>query len=203
MYGLTDPAQQVDIAFWYILGISLVLLIGITVTMIVFVVKYERHKHPEPADIRGNWKLETAWMVIPTIIALSMFYFGWTGFTGLRNVPDNAIDIEVIGQMYSWLFVYPNDKETENDLVVPEGLPIKLTITSSDVLHSLYIPAFRIKSDAVPGMETYAWFLAKQTGSFAVQCTEYCGVGHADMNAILRVVPLAEYEEWLEIDEDE
>lgn len=203
MYGLTDPAQQVDIAFWYILGISLVLLIGITVTMIVFVVKYDRRKHPEPADIRGNWKLETAWMVIPTIIALSMFYFGWTGFTGLRNVPDNAIEIQVIGQMYSWLFVYPNDKETENDLVVPEGTPVKLTITSEDVLHSLYIPAYRIKVDAVPGMETYTWFFPKQTGSFTVQCTEYCGVGHADMTATLRILPLAEYQEWLETEEDD
>ena len=88
----------VDQAFLYILGFSLVLLLGITITMIVFVVKYRRSKHPEPSDIRGNWKLEVLWTVIPSIIALSMFYFGWSSYTGLRNVPEDAIEIEVIAQ---------------------------------------------------------------------------------------------------------
>ena len=203
MITAPNPIAGVDQAFYYILGFSLVLLVGITITMILFVVKYRRSKHPEPSDIRGNWKLEVVWIVIPSIIALSMFYFGWSSYTGLRNVPENAIEIEVIAQQFSWIFVYPNDKETENDLVVPLGLPIKLNVTSTDVLHSLYIPAYRIKVDAVNGRYNYAWFLPDKLGSFFVQCTEFCGVGHAEMTATLRIVPLVEYEKWLEQDEED
>jgi len=203
MIPASNPVAGVNQAFYYILGFSLVLLLGITITMILFVVKYRRSKHPEPSDIRGNWKLEVLWTVIPSIIALSMFYFGWSSYTGLRNVPEDAIEIQVIAQQFSWLFVYPNDKETENDLVVPLARPIRLNVTSLDVLHSLYIPAFRIKIDAVKGRYNYAWFLPDKLGSFFVQCTEFCGVGHSEMNATLRIVPMAEYEHWLEQDEEE
>jgi len=203
MIPASNPVAGVNQAFYYILGFSLMLLLGITITMILFVVKYRRSKHPEPSDIRGNWKLEVLWTVIPSIIALSMFYFGWSSYTGLRNVPEDAIEIQVIAQQFSWLFVYPNDKETENDLVVPLARPIRLNVTSLDVLHSLYIPAFRIKIDAVKGRYNYAWFLPDKLGSFFVQCTEFCGVGHSEMNATLRIVPMAEYEHWLEQDEEE
>lgn len=203
MITVPNPVAGVNQAFYYILGFSLVLLLGITITMILFVVKYRRSKHPEPSDIRGNWKLEVLWTVIPSIIALSMFYFGWSSYTGLRNVPEDAIEIEVIAQQFSWLFVYPNDKETENDLVVPLGKPIKLNVTSSDVLHSLYIPAYRIKVDAVKGRQNYVWFLPDKLGSFFVQCTEFCGVGHSEMNATLRIVPMVEYEHWLEQEEED
>jgi len=203
MKGALNPLAGVDQAFLYILGFSILLLTGITITMIVFVVKYRRSKNPDPEDIRGNWKLEVVWTVIPSIIALSMFYFGWSSYTGLRNVPEGALEIQVTGQMYSWLFLYPNEKETENELVVPLGKPVKLRVTSSDVLHSLYISAYRIKVDAVPGMHTYAWFLPDKLGSYYVQCTEFCGVGHADMTATLRVVPEMEYTDWLDTDEEE
>ena len=198
----TNPAAGVDQAFLYILGFSFILLVGITITMIVFVIKYRRSKNPVPSDIRGNWKLEVVWVAVPTFIALSMFYFGWSSYTGLRNVPEGAIEIEVFGQMYSWIFVYPNDKETENELVVPLGKPVKLNITSSDVLHSLYIPVYRIKVDAVKGMKTYAWFLPDKIGSYFIQCAEFCGVGHSDMTAALRVVTEDDYSLWIEQEAD-
>lgn len=203
MNQAATPMAGVDQAFYYIVGISFLLLTGITITMIVFVIKYRRSKNPEPSDIRGNWMLEVAWTVIPSLIALSMFYVGWSSYMGLRNVPEDAIEIEVIGQQFSWLFVYANDKETENDLVVPLGQPVKLNITSTDVLHSFYLPAFRIKVDAVTGRYTYAWFMPDKLGTYFIQCTEFCGVGHADMTATLRIVPESEYEAWLETEEDE
>ena len=140
---------------------------------------------------------------MPTLIALSMFVIGWQSYVGLREVPADAIEIEVYAQMYSWIFVYPNDKETENELVVPLGSAVKLNITSEDVLHSFYLPAFRIKVDAVKGMETYAWFRADKLGVFDIQCTEFCGIGHYDMNAVLSIVARDEYLEWLETDEDD
>ena len=193
-----NPVNQVDRAFYYILGISVVLLVLITMTMVVFVIKYRRSKHPDPEDIRGNWKLEVVWTVIPTLIVLSMFSFGWSSYTGLRNVPPGALEIDVEAQMFSWLFYYPDGKESENELVVPLGKAIKLTITSVDVLHSLYIPAFRVKVDAVSGMSTYVWFNADKKGEFDIMCAEYCGVEHSLMRGTVRVVSPEEYRAWLE-----
>ncbi len=193
-----SPVKGIDIAFWYILGVSIFLLAAITIVMIVFVIKYSRSKNPEPSDIRDNWMLEVVWTIIPTIIALSMFTVGWTSYLGLRNVPEDAIEIDVIGQMYSWIFVFPNDKESENVLVVPEGKAVKLNITSEDVLHSFSLPAFRVKVDAVRGLDTYAWFMADRVGEFDILCVEYCGVDHAYMTAKLKIVPEKQYLEWLE-----
>ena len=198
MDKIISPVKQIDAAFIYIIGISLVLLTLITLTMIWFVIKYRRSKNPVPADIRDNWKLEIVWTIIPTLIALSMFWVGWASYAGLRDVPKNALEIDTIAQMYSWIFVYPNGKETDNELVVPIGRPIRLNITSDDVIHSLFIPAFRVKVDAVPGVKTYAWFYPEKPGRFFAQCTEFCGVGHADMTAVLRAVPPEEYQKWLE-----
>lgn len=198
-----NPIEKVDQAFIYIMGTSFVLLFLITAVMIYFVVKYRRSKHPVSADIRGNWKLELVWITIPTLMALSMFYVGWVAYTGLRNVPAGAIEIDVLGQKYSWILMYDNDKETENELVVPVGKPIKLNITSNDVVHSFFLPAFRIKVDAVKGITTYAWFLPDKLGEYIFHCTEYCGTGHAVMNGLVKVVPVDEYEKWLEMDEDD
>lgn len=194
--------QGVDLAFWYILGISIVLLFGITVVMVYFVVKYRRSRNPVPADIRDNYKLEIIWTIIPTLIALSMFYVGWHSYMGLRTVPKDAMNIEVSAQMFSWLFIYENDKEVQNELVVPVGRAIKLNITSVDVLHSFYLPAFRIKVDAVKGMKTYAWFRADEVGEYDIQCTEYCGTKHSAMVAKLKIVPQKEFDDWLAKEED-
>ncbi|MDK9707522.1 MAG: cytochrome c oxidase subunit II [Desulforhopalus sp.] len=196
------PVQGVDLAFWYILGISAVLLTGITVVMVYFVVKYRRSSNPHPADIRDNYKLEIIWTIIPTLIALSMFYVGWHSYMGLRTVPADAMQVEVSAQMFSWLFIYDNDKEVLNEIVVPVGRAIKLNITSVDVLHSFYLPAFRIKVDAVKGMKTYAWFRADEIGEYDIQCTEYCGTKHSAMVAKLRIVPQKEFDEWLAKEED-
>ncbi|HSL41411.1 MAG TPA: cytochrome c oxidase subunit II [Desulforhopalus sp.] len=193
-----SAVQGVDLAFWYILGISVVLLFGITAVMVYFVIRYRRSRHPVPADIRDNYTLEILWTIIPTLIAMSMFYVGWTSYIGLRTVPEGAMEVEVIGQQYSWIFVYENDKETENELVVPQGRAIKLNISSEDVLHSFYLPAFRVKVDAVKGMPTYAWFFADEVGEYDIQCTEYCGVYHWAMIAKLHIVPEEEFVSWLE-----
>lgn len=197
-----DPVASVDSAFLYIFGVSVFFLVAITAVMIYFVIKYRRSQNPIPTDIRGDWKLEVIWTVIPTIIALSMFWVGWTSYTGLRNVPDDAIEIEALGQMFSWIFIYDNDKETENELVVPENTPIKINIESLDVLHSFFIPAFRVKADAVKGLSTYVWFQTKDEGEYDIFCAEYCGTDHSLMTAKLKVVPIKEYEIWLEEEEE-
>ena len=201
MNGITDTVEQIDSVFLYILGTSLVLLLLVTVLMIYFAIRFRRSRNPEPSDIRGNWLLETVWTVIPTILALSMFYVGWQSYLGLRKVPAGAIEIEVIGQQFSWIFIYPNEKATEDELIVPRGSPIKLNVTSEDVNHSLFIPAFRVKIDAVKGLESYVWFFADEAGEYDVLCAEYCGVAHADMTGVLRIVEEPEYRAWLLVED--
>lgn len=193
-----NPVKGLDIAFWYILGLSVLLLIGITVLMIVFAVKYRRSKKPIPTDIRDNWILEVVWTVIPIILVLSMFVVGWTSYIGLRSMPEDGVEINVYARQFEWIFVYPNDKETVDELVVPYGKAIKLIINAIDVNHSFSLPAYRIKVDAVPGMETYAWFETDRMGDFDILCTEYCGVDHSSMVAKLHIVPEERYLQWLE-----
>jgi cytochrome c oxidase subunit II len=192
-----DPVVGIDRAFWYIFLVSAVLLTGITAVMIFFVIRYRRSRHPHPADIRDNWKLELLWTVIPTLIALSMFVVGWNSYTGLRTVPAGSVQISVLAQMFSWIFVYDNDKESENLLVVPENTPIKLNIQSLDVIHSFSLPAFRVKADAVKNFPTYVWFRTREPGEYDILCTEYCGLDHSQMVAKLRVLSRQDYEAWL------
>lgn len=192
-----DPVAGVDRAFWYIFIVSAVLLTGITLTMIYFVIHYRRSRNPNPSDIRDNWTLEILWTVIPTLIALSMFVIGWKAYTGLRTVPAGAVQIQVVAQMFSWMFVYGNDKISENLLVVPDHTPVKLNIESLDVIHSFYLPAFRVKADAVKHFPTYVWFRTNAPGEYDIFCAEYCGIGHSQMRAKLKVVSQKDYETWL------
>ena len=203
MNDIVNPVTLVDQSFYFIIGFSFVFLFAITLVMIYFVIRYRRSKHRTPADIRGNLLLESVWVILPTIIALSMFVSGWKSYTGQRTEPEGAIEIEVVAQSFVWLFYYPNEKETENELVVPVNTPIKLNITSEDVIHSLFIPAFRVKVDAVSGIETYAWFLPEKIGEYFFQCTEFCGTGHADMTGVVKVVTQEKYDEWVNQEDDE
>ncbi len=197
MNQLNNPtAQAVDSVLIYIFGFSLLLLLGITVVTIYFVIKYRRSKYPEPtSDVHGNWLLETVWTVLPLIIVMTMFWYGWVHYVGLTEVPKDAMEVNAVGRMWSWQFIYPDGRK-ETKLYVPVNKPVKVKLTATDVLHSFFVPAFRIKKDMVPGMETYVWFKATEPGSYDVQCTEYCGVGHADMLTTIEVLPEAEYAEW-------
>jgi len=198
MDQITNPLKEIDQTFIFITGFSLIMVIGITVAMLVFLFKYRRSVHPEPADIRGSYLLETLWTVLPTAIVLFMFYLGWQSFMGLRNVPPGAVEIKVYGQQFSWVLEYPNGKQIENEMVVPVRKPVKLTVTSLDVIHSLFIPSFKVKMDAVKGMKNYLWFFPDQEGEYSFYCTFYCGVGHSDMRGVLRVVSEPDYQKWLQ-----
>lgn len=196
MNGIVNPVQKVDFTFLLIFGISIIILILITFLMVYFIVRYNRKRNPEPADIEGNTLLEIIWTVIPTIVVLGMFYAGWDSFKALRNAPSNSLQIKVEGKMWSWRFIYPDGKVT-NELYVPVNKPVRLNITSLDVLHSFYVPAFRIKIDSVPGMQTYAWFQSDKTGDFDILCAEYCGTRHAYMLSKVHVLSDEEFEKWL------
>ncbi|WP_303720225.1 cytochrome c oxidase subunit II [Malonomonas rubra] len=198
MNSLANPtAQAVDSVLIYIFGFSLLLLLGITAATIWMVIKYRRSKYPEPtSQVSKNIWLETIWTLLPTLIVLTMFWYGWANYTGLRDVPKDALEVKATARMWSWTFEYP-DGRRENKLYIPVGKPVKVMLYSTDVLHSFFAPAFRIKRDTVPGMETYIWFEATEPGSYDVFCAEYCGVGHADMTTSIEALSDADYAAWL------
>ena len=187
--------QGVDTAFIVILGISLFFLVAITAAMIYFVVRYNRKRHPKPKDVKDNTRLEILWTAIPTLLVLVMFWYGWIGYTPMRRVPEGALTIKATGRMWSWNFEYENGKQSEF-LIVPVGKPVKLELYSPDVLHSLYIPAFRIKEDVVPGINNVMWFQSDKPGEYDILCAEYCGLRHAYMLSKVIVKPMEEYLAW-------
>lgn len=199
MMSFQDSAQTVDDIFLFIVAISVALLVGIVVTMVYFVFRYSRERNPEPQNIEGNLWLEITWIVIPLVLVLAMFFYGWKGFRFMRTVPPNALPVKAIGSMWQWNFEYENGR-TSAVLVVPSGRPVKLLITSRDVLHSLFIPAFRIKEDAVPGLQTYLWFLPDRIGDFDLFCSEYCGQGHSSMITKVRVIAAEDFLKWYQED---
>ena len=195
-FSAMTTTQAVDLVYLYVFGFCIVLLVGITATMVFFVLKYNRKTHPvpEPTPDSNAW-LETAWFVIPTLIALSMFWFGWKGYTTLIDVPPGAMVVHVTGRQWSWSFRYANGK-TSDELYVPVNKPVKLELTSLDVIHSFFVPAFRIKKDVVPGMTTYEWFRAPKEGSYDAFCAQYCGVGHSQMTTKVVAVAADKFEKW-------
>jgi len=194
---LITTTQAVDPVFMFIFWICLVLLIGITATMVFFVIRYHRSRAPQPtSQAEGNLWLEIIWTALPTVLVLAMFYYGWSGYLALRNVPKDALPVTVTARMWSWNFTYANGK-TSPKLYVPVGKPIRVELVSQDVLHGFYLPAFRVKRDVVPGMKNYAWFVATRPGSYDLFCSQYCGVGHSKMITTVEAIPPAEFAVWL------
>ncbi len=200
--GASNIAEHVDKAFIFIIGISILLLVSITAVMIYFVFKYHSSKNTKPENIEGNNLLEALWIAIPTVLVLFMFYYGWTGYKVMRDVPEGAMEVHVKARMWSWLFLYENGKKN-NVLYVPVGIPVKLTLSSQDVIHSFFVPAFRVKQDTVPGMETFVWFEPTKVGEYDIFCTEYCGLRHADMITKVVVMKEEEFKKWYEEEEGE
>jgi cytochrome c oxidase subunit 2 len=176
---------------------SIVMVIGISAVTIYFIFRYSRKRNPRATDIRGNIWLELTWMVVPTLIGLAMFYYGLTSFSYLtRDVP-GAMVVKVEAFQFGWQFEYANGVKSDQ-LKVPLDKDILLLITSRDVIHSFYAPAFRIKMDAVPGMTTKLRFKATEQGSYDILCAEYCGVAHSGMLSAVVVLPQDKYAAWYE-----
>ena len=189
--------QGVDTAFLVILGISFLFLIGLTVIMLVFIFKYNKKRNPKATQIEGSVKLEIIWTVVPFLLTMLMFYYGWAGWKPMQNIPDDAMEITVYGRMWNFTFEYDNGKRTDT-LFVPKDQPVKLNLVAMDVLHSLYIPAFRVKQDMVPGKENNSmWFEPQKEGVYELYCAEYCGLQHSYMYSYVKVMPEADFTDWL------
>jgi len=186
----------VDKVFLIILAISFFFMIAITAVMIYFVIKYNRKKNIPAVQLKDNMNLEIAWTVIPLLLTLLMFYYGYAAYLPMRQPPKNAMVIATTAKMWKWSFKYEGDKQSDT-LYVPLNKPVKLTLTSLDVIHGMFIPAFRIKQDVVPGRPNFVWFIPQQTGEFNIMCSAYCGVLHSSMLAIIKVVPENDFNTWL------
>jgi cytochrome c oxidase subunit II len=193
--GASTFVSGVDTAFVLIIGISMFFLVGITTTIIVFLVKYNKKRNPVATDIEGSTKLEIIWTVIPTILVLIMFFYGWNGYTPLSRMPKDALNVKVVSRMWMWKFEYPNGMVTDT-LYVPASKAVLLDMVSMDVIHSLYIPAFRIKQDVVPGKKNEMWFISNKPGRYDLFCTEYCGLRHSYMITAVQVMPDVQFNSW-------
>lgn len=197
---ITEYGKTVDGAFIYIMAISIVLLLLITVAMVYFVIRYSAKRHPFPKQTHGNVIVEVIWIVIPTIIVISMFFYGYTDYNILRNTPEYDEEIKVYAKMWEWDFEYSNGVVTKK-VYVPVGKTIKFTITSYDVLHSFFVPALRLKEDAVPGRDGTMFVTPNKVGKYDIACAEYCGLNHWNMYTEFIVMEESEYYKWLESEE--
>ena len=187
--------EAVNNVFIFIVVISVILLLLVTTLMIYFAFKYNRKNHPESQPVKQKAWVEILWTLIPTILVLGMFFYGYEGFKLMRTVPEDAMKIKVTGRMWDWSFEYENGRRTDK-LYVPKDKNIKLEMKALDVIHSLYIPAFRIKEDLVPGRETYLWFKPQTVGPADIFCAEFCGQRHAYMLSQVIVMEQADFDKW-------
>tara|TARA_R100001480_G_scaffold1781_14_gene5722 strand:+ start:129 stop:1046 length:918 start_codon:yes stop_codon:yes gene_type:complete len=195
----SPTADSTDALFHFINEVSLVLLIGITIALIYFAIKYRRRSEDDETPvITHNNTLEITWSVVPLLICFVIFGWGYTGWLNLKSVPDNAYEIQVTGFKWNWSVKYNNGAQTLNEIHVPVDRPVKIVLQSSDVLHSFFVPDYRVKHDVVPGRYTYVWFEANEVGESQVFCTEYCGTDHSDMLAKVIVHTEEDFQTWLE-----
>ena len=185
----STTAHEIDALFNFILVTSTILTIIVAAAMVYFVVKYRRKSHADrPVTVHESKWLELSWIVLPTILVLVVFFWGFRAYVGTAIPPADAYEINVKGQKWFWTFEYDNGAVLQGAAVVPVGQPIKFTMTSQDVLHSFYVPEFRIKHDVIPNRYSFVWFEAPAVGTYQVLCTEYCGTDHSNMGAKIHVV---------------
>jgi cytochrome c oxidase subunit 2 len=194
-------AANVDALFHFINIVSLVLLVGITFAIVYFSIKYRRRSQEDTTPlITHNTGLEVTWTVIPLILILVVFGWGFNDYVEMRTPPSNAYEVRVQSFSFGWNFEHPNGVVESDELTVPSNTPVRLIMRSrdNDVLHSFFVPQFRLKQDLMPNRNTYAWFEAVREGEFVYFCTEYCGAGHSVMKGIVNVVSDEEFDNFME-----
>jgi cytochrome c oxidase subunit 2 len=191
-------AGQVDALYAYLIGLSIFFTVAIIAVIIWFAIRYQRRADSDRPEATKDGKiLEILGSVIPFILVMGIFFWGAKLYFDARIPPRDAIEILVTGKQWMWKLQHPNGKREINDLHVPLGTPVKLTMTSEDVIHSFYLPSFRKKMDVVPGKYTQMWFMPEKEGVYHIFCAEYCGTEHSLMVGKLYVISPQAYEAWL------
>ncbi len=195
----STTAHQIDWLYMFMIWMSVICSIAIFAAMAYFVTKYRAGARAQnelsERSSEHNTTLEITWSILPLFVVIALFVWGFRGFVNLRTPPKGALEIQATGQKWKWLFDYPHG--TEDALHVPVDRDVRIVIHSVDVLHSLFLPNFRVKMDAVPGRYTDLWFHATKVGEFPIFCAEYCGTSHSDMLSRVIVHEPGGFEKWL------
>jgi cytochrome c oxidase subunit 2 len=191
-------AGRVDALYLFLIGLSAFFSILIAVMVVVFMVKYKRKDpHEIGARIHGGMALEITWSVIPLLISLGIFVWAAQIFFAMAKPPAETMNIYVVGKQWMWKFQHMDGQREINELHVPVGRPVKLIMTSEDVIHDLFFPTFRVKADIIPGRYSHIWFEATKAGTYHMFCAEYCGTRHSGMIGQVVVMEPDAYQAWL------
>ena len=193
----SNLASKVDGLLLVLTFISIFFFVLISAVLIYFAVKYRRRSDDEETPyITGNQTLEIIWTVIPSILLILLFVYGFVVYKDMRTPPKDAVDITVTGKQWLWTFEYYNGKKTLNELYVRQNRPVRMVMRADDVIHSFFVPAFRVKQDLMPGRYTQLWFTPTKIGTFDIFCAEYCGTGHSKMLGKVIVLSPEAYDIW-------
>ncbi len=191
-------AWQVDLLYFYLIVVSVAFTVPIVVAIFYFGIRYrEREKYATPEEMHGSITLETVWSIIPFIVSMTIFLGGAIVYYNQYTIPLDAMEIYVVGKQWMWKIQHGTGQREINELHVPVGRKVKLTMTTEDVLHDFSIPAFRTKADVVPGRYTYIWFEATKPGKYHLFCAEYCGLNHSGMGGSVYVMEQRDFDNWL------
>ena len=191
-------AARVDNLYFFMVATSGFFAVLVTLLVIAFAIRFRRRSPDGVGEpIHGSLALELIWTGIPFVLAMVMFVWGASVYFALARMPDEALDIYAVGKQWMWKFQHREGQREINELHVPVNTPVRVILTSEDVLHDLYFPSFRTKIDAIPGRYTQLWFNAADVGTYHIFCAEYCGTRHSGMIGRVVVMPQNEYEAWL------
>ncbi|HET7662732.1 MAG TPA: cytochrome c oxidase subunit II [Rhodanobacteraceae bacterium] len=201
MFLLPDASSmspRIDLLFWTMVGMCTLVAVGVMTAMVYFCVRYGLGSHADRSNRhKKNLTVELSWTLIPLVIFLGMFTWSLFLFAQLHTPPANSQTIYVVAKQWMWKIQHPGGQREINMLHVPLGQPIRLTMTSQDVIHSFYVPAFRVKQDVLPGRYTRLWFTPTELGRFPLECSEYCGLDHSKMRGYVVVMRPSDYARWL------
>ncbi len=192
-------AWQVDLLYAYLIIVSIAFTIPIVVAIFYFGLMYrEKEKYATPDEMHGSIMLETVWSIIPFVVSMTIFLGGAYVYYNQFRIPnDPAMEVYVVGKQWMWKLQHSTGQREINELHVPVGKKVKLTMTTEDVLHDFSVPAFRTKTDVVPGRYTYLWFEATKPGKYHLFCAEYCGLNHSGMGGFVYVMEQRDFDNWL------
>ena len=189
---------RVDSLFAFLCVLTILVGVAITLLILYFAVKYRRKNEDEvPRPVAGSMKLEMVWMIIPFFISMGIFVWGSSIYYTMYHTPKEALEVYVVAKQWMWKFQHLDGQREINELHVPAGRKVKVMMTTEDVIHSFYVPAFRIKLDVVPGKYSTVWFEPTKAGRYHLFCAEYCGTGHSRMIGWIDVMEASEYQAWL------
>lgn len=191
-------SSEVDALFYFVLYLSIFFFVVVIGGSIYFAWRFRKKGEAKfTSGVSHNTTLEVFWTVVPTILVFIIFIWGFKTYLKMNVTPANSMEVNVTGQKWFWSFRYTEGATTTNELVVPVNKPVKLLMSSQDVIHSFFVPGFRVKMDVLPNRYTTLWFEATKTGEFDLFCTEYCGKGHSEMIGKVKVLSDNEFNDWL------